>query len=138
MSGLEHDDLRHALTLAQRHGFRTVRLRHGDDRFRAVFGETCAAEEDFSDIDEPTSLVAPEPESAEIEVGSPYVGYFREVKTPTVAGQSVEAGQVVGEIVALGIANDVAVPADGEVVEVLVAAGDAVEFGQPLFKVKKT
>jgi biotin carboxyl carrier protein len=69
-------------------------------------------------------------------VTAPAVGYFRESATPLEAGAVVEAGQVVAEVVGLGLANDVTTPVDGEVVEVLVAAGDAVEFGQVLARVK--
>jgi acetyl-CoA carboxylase biotin carboxyl carrier protein len=64
------------------------------------------------------------------------VGFFSEGKAPVEQGATVEASTVVGVITALGLANDVPAGVAGEVVEKLVAEGDPVEFGQPLFRVE--
>lgn len=133
MSSLGEDDIRHALRIARDFGLRSVRLRSGETTFRAVLGEGS------SEASEPMTLAAietSEPGPALRDVTAPAVGYFREAASPLEVGSTVEAGQVVAEVVGLGLANDVTAPIDGEVAEVLVAAGDAVEFGQVLARVK--
>ena len=42
----------------------------------------------------------------------------------------MKEGDKVGEVVALGLANDVTAKQGGEVAEVCVVDGDSVEFGQ--------
>ena len=64
------------------------------------------------------------------------MGYFHVGKSRIQVGDKIELGQVVGEIHALGIANDVTAAVAGEVVEIVASEGDAVEFGQALLKVK--
>ena len=51
-------------------------------------------------------------------------------------GDRVESGQIVCILEAMKLFNDVEAEISGEIVEVLVADGDLVEFGQPLFSVK--
>ena len=62
---------------------------------------------------------------------SPAVGYFSPAPQLTV-GLSVSAGDVLGTIDVLGIAQEVVTPADGIVVSILAEDGQAVEYGQVL------
>jgi biotin carboxyl carrier protein len=62
---------------------------------------------------------------------SPAVGYFSPAPQLTV-GLSVSAGDVLGSIDVLGIAQEVVSPADGIVASILAEDGQAVEYGQAL------
>lgn len=131
MPGLDSEQIRHAITTAQSRGFRQVRIRLGEDRFSAVLSAAPALEPEESDEPEVALVTAPKG----LSVASPAVGYFRAV-VELRAGNKVSEGDKVGEVVALGIANDVYAGGSGEVEEVLVSDGDAVEFGQSLVKLR--
>jgi biotin carboxyl carrier protein len=77
-----------------------------------------------------------EPTLAEIK--SPVVGYFRERSHPLEPGLEVEAGQVVAEVVAVGLSNDVVSPVQGVVDSVEVRPGDPLEYGQVIATVRPT
>ncbi|MBG0917297.1 acetyl-CoA carboxylase biotin carboxyl carrier protein [Exiguobacterium sp. SRB7LM] len=74
-------------------------------------------------------------------ITSPMVGTFYSRPAPDKevfvnVGDRVESGQIVCILEAMKLFNDVEAEISGEIVEVLVADGDLVEFGQPLFSVK--
>jgi biotin carboxyl carrier protein len=119
--------VRHALEVARERGFGYVRVKGHDMSFEAEASPVAAPGCPAVAVVEPA-----DPGPATVEVCAPAVGYFRERGEPLMPGREVEAGEVLGEIVALGIANDVAAPASGVVEAVLVGAGDAVDFGRPL------
>ena len=50
-------------------------------------------------------------------------------------GDDVTRGTVLGAIQSLGHMADITAPADGQIEEILVAAGAPVEYGQPLFAI---
>jgi len=62
---------------------------------------------------------------------SPAVGYFSP-SPDLVVGTSVQAGDVLGSIDVLGIAQEVTAPRDGIISRVLAESGQAVEYGQAL------
>ncbi len=129
MPKLNSDLVRHALSVAREHGFAEVELGIGEDRFVARLDAVAKkASRDKSDAEsaEPASQAIP----------ATLVGYYREAPIPLRAGAKIQAGDVVAVISALGIANDVESKVTGEVVEVLVQPGQAVEFGQPLARVQ--
>ena len=76
-----------------------------------------------------------------IEIASPMVGTFYVSQDPD-SPPLVAVGDVVGEdttvciIEAMKIFNEIKAQCNGTVTKVLVANGDPVEFGQPLFIVK--
>ena len=53
------------------------------------------------------------------------------------AGQSIRKGDVIGIIEAMKIMNEIEAEFDCKIVEMLVADGQPVEFGLPLFGVEK-
>ena len=65
---------------------------------------------------------------------SPAVGYFSPASELAV-GASVQAGDLLGLIDVLGIAQEVIAPADGLVAAVLAEDGQAVEYGQALAEI---
>ncbi|MCL6598441.1 MAG: acetyl-CoA carboxylase biotin carboxyl carrier protein [Alicyclobacillus macrosporangiidus] len=91
--------------------------------------------------------VVPAPEPAEDEanihiVKSPMVGTFYRAPAPD-APPYVEVGTKVTEktvvciVEAMKLMNEIEAEVSGEVVEVLAENGQLVEYGQPLFKIKR-
>lgn len=75
---------------------------------------------------------APEPEEQPVYVTSPVVGVFRKPSEPLSEGDKVEAGQVVGVVESMRLANPVRTATPGVLVRYLVQDGDPVEYGQNL------
>lgn len=75
------------------------------------------------------------------EIKSPIVGTFYATPSPD-SEPFVEAGTVVGPqtvvciIEAMKVLNEIRAETSGTIVKVLVTNGQAVEYGQPLFKIK--
>ncbi|MBP2078229.1 acetyl-CoA carboxylase biotin carboxyl carrier protein [Oceanobacillus polygoni] len=76
------------------------------------------------------------------EIVSPMVGTFYAASSPesdpfATKGSSVEANTIVCIVEAMKLFNEIEAEISGEIVEVLVENGELVEYGQPLFRVKK-
>ena len=76
-------------------------------------------------------------------VTSPFVGTFYASKTPGAdpfvkVGSQIKPGQVLCIVEAMKLMNEIEAEAAGTVVEVLRENGKPVEFGELLFKVKKS
>lgn len=135
MSGLDSGQIRHAILTAQAKGYKQVRIRAGEDRFSAVLSAAPSLEvEDEADPEQSEAAPARAPD---LTVPSPAVGFFRALEPPIQAGDKVLEGDKVGEVVALGLANDVAAKEGGEVTEVCVSDGESVEFGQRILVLKR-
>ena len=50
----------------------------------------------------------------------------------------MKKGQVVCIVEAMKLMNEIESDCDGEILEVLVANGQPVEYGEPLFKIRKS
>lgn len=72
---------------------------------------------------------------AHFTITAPMVGIFYHAEPPVGPGTVVRPGQVVGAIESMKLMNDVRAEVGGGVAEILVEAGMAVEYGQPLFVV---
>ena len=75
------------------------------------------------------------------EITSPIVGTFYATPSPdsepyVEVGTEVSQQTVVCIIEAMKVLNEIKAETSGTIVEVLVTSGQAVEYGQPLFKVK--
>ena len=102
-------------------------------------------------------LAAPLPSSAErekeaaaaaaegqdglVELNSPIVGTFYRSPSPDAApyvevGSRVKKGQTLCIVEAMKVMNEIESEIDAEVVEVLVASGQPVEFGEVLFRLR--
>ena len=73
-------------------------------------------------------------------VKSPMVGTFYSKSSPTSnayveVGSEVKKGTVLCIIEAMKLMNEIESEFNGKIVEVLVKDGEAVEYGQPLFKI---
>ena len=89
----------------------------------------------------PAAAAAPVDEPGISIVKSPMVGTFYTAASPespafAKIGTKVGADSIVCIIEAMKVMNEINSELSGTVTEVLVENGDAVEYGQPLFKVK--
>ena len=74
-------------------------------------------------------------------IKSPIVGTFSEASSPGAPafvkqGDTVTVGQVLCIVEAMKLLNEIESETAGEIVEILVASGQPVEYGQPLFKIR--
>lgn len=91
----------------------------------------------------PGAALAPAPvqSSSEMEIKSPMIGTFYRAPSPEAAnyievGMEVNPDTVVCIIEAMKVMNEIKAEMKGEIVKVLAANGEAVEYGEPLFHVK--
>ena len=84
---------------------------------------------DFNDDDNAQYITAP-------IVGMFYTAPSPDSKPYVQVGDTVKKGQIVGIVEAMKLMNEIESEVSGTVVEVLVANGSAVEYGQKLFKVR--
>ena len=85
-----------------------------------------------------TAATAENPET----INAPMVGTFYRAPSPGAkpfvsVGQTVRAGETVCIIEAMKLLNEIEAEFDGTIVKVLVENGDPVEFGQPLFEIRR-
>jgi len=75
-------------------------------------------------------------------INAPLVGVFYEAPKPGAdnfveKGTTVEVGQVIGLIEAMKVMNEVIAEEKVTIEEILVKDGDLIEYGQPLYKIKR-
>ncbi len=78
-----------------------------------------------------------------VYVASPFVGTFYRAPSPDAppfvdAGSAIREGQALCIVEAMKLMNEIEADCSGTIVEVLVENGKPVEFGQKLFKVRKS
>ena len=76
-----------------------------------------------------------------VEIHSPIVGTFYRSPSPDAPpfvepGDRVKKGQVICIVEAMKLMNDIECEAAGEVVEILIANGQPVEYGEILFRIR--
>lgn len=133
MASIDLNVVRHALKTAQDHGFSEVELTAEGATFKARL-QPSARKQVRSTATTPAAIAGSDSEFKLIR--SPIVGFYRLGVVVLRPGATVHEGDVVAVVNALGIANDVESPVAGEIAEVLVEDGQAVEFGQVLAKVR--
>jgi acetyl-CoA carboxylase biotin carboxyl carrier protein len=95
----------------------------------------------------PTQLGASEAPAAPVEeigvtmIKSPMVGTFYAAGSPespafVKAGDKVRADTIVCIIEAMKVMNEIQSELSGTIIETMIENGEAVEYGQPLFKIK--
>lgn len=89
----------------------------------------------------PAAAAAPVEEVGISIVKSPMVGTFYSASSPespafAKVGTKVSADSIVCIIEAMKVMNEIQSEISGTITEVLIENGEAVEYGQPLFKVK--
>ena len=159
------DELRELIDLVREHEFTEFELSRDD--FRVRFRRGPEAAEAGAPIPAPPSAPAPvaapaetraaavapqhpgaraETEASEDQnlhiISSPIVGTFYRSPSPNAdsfvkIGTTVEADTVVCIIEAMKLMNEIQAETSGEVVKIYVENGQPVEYGQPLFGIKK-
>lgn len=127
-------------------GFKLRLSRKHGDTPAPVFQAAPAAAQSTPPFPQPAAPAAdtPAPAADEKDVGiikSPMVGTFYRAPSPESpvfadVGTKVTADSVVCIIEAMKVMNEIQSELSGTITEVLVENGEAVEYGQPLFKVK--
>lgn len=82
---------------------------------------------------------APEEKPGKL-IKSPLVGTFyaapaEDAEAFVTVGASVKKGQIIAIVEAMKLMNDIESDFDGTISEILVENGEAVEYGQPLFRI---
>ena len=144
------------MEMMEKHGLTELNLRHGDQQWKFRRGPQevvqmmsaapmpmHAASPAASAVPQAAAAPAPavDPHAGALVIKSPTVGTFYTAATPddppfVQVGSRVSPDTVVCLVEAMKVFNQIAAEVSGTVVEVLVKNGDAVEFGQPLFRVK--
>jgi acetyl-CoA carboxylase biotin carboxyl carrier protein len=123
-----------------------VEIKHGDDKFslkrrqpqqpaaaaRADAAQSLPAEAPAADQEQQGNLVV---------IKSPIVGTFYAAPSPdsdpfVEVGSQVDSQTVVCIVEAMKVMNEIKAETSGTIAEILVSNGQAVEYGQALFKVK--
>ena len=119
-----------------------VEISHGDDKIHLKRSNALQAMTAVP-IHQPTIAAEPAAEKQDnlTEIPSPMIGTFYAQPSPdsdafVEVGSHVTAATVVCIIEAMKVMNEIKAETTGTIVEILVTSGQAVEFGQPLFKVK--
>jgi acetyl-CoA carboxylase biotin carboxyl carrier protein len=139
-----------------------VEIKHGDDRIfikrthpQAALGKAVAvvpmiepgmpAAPNRSDRAQASASELPlsnmQPERGLVEIKSPLIGTFYATPSPdskpyVEVGSHVDAQTVICIIEAMKVMNEIRTETSGTIVEILVTNGQAVEYGQVLFRVK--
>lgn len=87
----------------------------------------------------PAPAPTPEPEGRGTPIKASLVGVFYAAPAPDAApfvtvGSRVKKGDILCILEAMKLMNEITSDRDGEIVDICVANGDVVEFGQTLFK----
>jgi acetyl-CoA carboxylase biotin carboxyl carrier protein len=123
-----------------------VEIKHGDDKFslkrRQPQQPAAAASADTAQIS-PAEAPATNQEQQDnlVVIKSPIVGTFYAAPSPdsdpfVEVGTQVELQTVVCIVEAMKVMNEIKAETSGTIAEILVSNGQAVEYGQVLFKVK--
>lgn len=124
--------IRHALHVARESGCTELELEFDDVKFEAKLLPAQAPPSPSTDSLHLESTASPD-ETAPIK--STAVGFFRKADALFV-GAHVKKGDVIGSIIALGLASEVESKVSGEVIDVMVEDDAPVQFGQEIGKVK--
>jgi acetyl-CoA carboxylase biotin carboxyl carrier protein len=154
------EKLRELIALMEQHGLSEIDLRRGEERWKLRRGPAeitqLVSPSGFAQPAYPqggapaqanpaaaaaSAPVAPPEDKNLVPIKSPTVGTYYECPAPgeppyVSVGSKVAADTVVCIIEAMKVFNQIAAEVNGTVTEVLVKNGDAVDFGQPLFRVK--
>jgi acetyl-CoA carboxylase biotin carboxyl carrier protein len=129
--------IRHALSVARKGGYSEVEAVFDGASFEGRLEPRRPLQSSnggLTFLQEPA--IAESPQQSAPQIVATLVGYYREAQTPLRPGDRINKGDVVAVISALGLANDVEAQHSGEVEEVLVKPGQAVEYGQPLARLR--
>ncbi len=149
--------IKEIIEIMERNGLVEVEIKHGDDKIflkRHVPQQPTSA---AAAVIKPEAIISPPdavvPESTKItlsapqkrenleEIKSPIVGTFYATPSPdsepyVEIGTHVEPQMVICVIEAMKVMNEIKAETSGTIAEILVTNGQAVEYGQVLFRVR--
>lgn len=147
--------IKELIEIMERNGLVELEIKHGDDKIflkrnvpqqlipagiKAVQPESGSAPTD-TDVTRASVAEALAQGEGLMEIKSPIVGTFYATPSPdsepyVEVGSHVEPQTVVCIIEAMKVMNEIKAETNGTIVEILVTNGQAVEYGQVLFKVR--
>lgn len=150
------EKLQQLVEMMEKHDLREVRLRRGSERWLLRRGPQeivqfapaaapqpmpTAAAAPAASGPVPAAGSGPSAPAGTVEITSPMVGTFYRSPSPgekafVKEGDHVDRDTVVCLIEAMKFFNQIKAEKAGTIVQILVNDGDAVDFGQPLFRVK--
>ena len=124
-----------------------VEIKHGEDKILLKRSQpqqpTMAAIPMINPSSEASRSAAPAPKEDDglVEIKSPMLGTFYAIPSPdsepfAEVGTAVTPQKVICIIEAMKVMNEIKAEQSGTIVEILVTNGQAVEYGQTLFKIK--
>lgn len=156
-SPFDLERVRTLMEMMEKHGLTEISLRHGDQQWKFRRGpETVqmvggpafampsmpAAAPAAAAASAPVAAApAADPNAGMALIKSPTVGTFYAAPSPAdpayvTVGSRVSPDTVVCQVEAMKVFNQIAAECAGTIAEILVKNGDAVEFGQVLFRVR--
>lgn len=133
MPGIDSDLIKHALRVARERGFAEVEIETETGKFSASLEKVKKLPQTVAQA---ATSAKEKPSNGLYDIKAPLVGYYSQAKPALASGINVSKGDVIASISALGLSNDVESPQEGEIVEVLVADGDPVQYGQVIARMK--
>lgn len=152
------DKLKQLVEMMESHDLTDVHLKRGDEQWRLRRGPrqvVHAAPQQYAPAPQQyapapgapapvaaaAAPAAPAADSGLIDIKSPTVGTFYAAPSPgepafVSVGSVVTSETIVCLIEAMKVFNQIPAEVNGTIAAILVKSGDAVEFGQPLFRVK--
>ncbi len=152
------DKLKQLVEMMESHDLTDVHLKRGDEQWRlrrgprqvvhAVPQQYAPAPQQYAPapgapvpVAAAAAPAAPAADSGLIDIKSPTVGTFYAAPSPgepafVSVGSVVTSETIVCLIEAMKVFNQIPAEVNGTIAAILVKSGDAVEFGQPLFRVK--
>ena len=148
------DKLKQLVEMMESHGLTEVHLRRGDEQWRLRRGpEVVQIPQQYAlpaaapmaaapAAAAPSAApAAPAADAGLIDIKSPTVGTFYAAPSPgeppfVSVGSVVTPETIVCLLEAMKVFNQIPAEVSGTITAILVKSGDAIEFGQPLFRVK--
>lgn len=147
------DRLQQLVEMMEKHGLSEVNLRRGDEQWRLRRGARevvhaappqmtfAAAAPSAAPVAQSSPAAAPAEPSGLIDIKSPTVGTFYAAPSPgepafVTVGSVVTPETIVCLLEAMKVFNQIPSEVSGTITAILVKSGDAIEFGQPLFRVR--
>ncbi|MDE0317148.1 MAG: acetyl-CoA carboxylase, biotin carboxyl carrier protein [Candidatus Poribacteria bacterium] len=135
--------LEELIAIAEKSDLTTVRIREGEVEIEISRGTTQPVSINPSITSTAAPTLVTEDEAGDDIIRSPMPARFYRAPAPDEppfieVGDPVTAGASLATLEVMKTFNDVEAPFDCEVLEILVEDGEAVEYNQPLFRVRRT
>ena len=137
------DRLEQLISIAEQSDLATIRVREGEVEIEISRATTVQQVQAAPAVTgPPAQTLVTENESGDDIIRSPMPARFYRSPAPDEppfieVGDSVSAGDPIATLEVMKTYNDVEAPFDCEILEIFIEDGDAVEYNQPLFRVRR-